>query len=310
MNRRLKESKVTVPVRPVREMARETALDLTTTAERLEKWGVRIPAGSRIPQALAILDDVARSGRFTPEQRGSHEGFQALQFAMDIRVIADSLPAGRVKELRSDIEKCVSGSLMPKPDELEPSQFQSQLIVRSAFWQMGVDPQVPTKAKFGAGRRPDILIENGASTYGIEVKRPTKESTILSNATTASEQVSHPGLKGGVILDLTDCLAGVAPGEVDDRLLSHYEGVARLFFKDGVGFVPGQSHMIIAGVLARPMWVLEGGSADPQVAVHSTSAVGAFGTSPGTLDFRRAVWIRETFNSGMNKLGFTTKEES
>jgi hypothetical protein len=310
MDRRVKESKVVVPVRPVREMAKEAAADLRATAERFGNWGLRIPAGSRIAQAISVLDDVSTSGRFTPQQRAGLEGFQALQFSMDMRAVADTLPEGKVKELRTDIEKCISGPLAPNADNLEPAQFQSQLIVRSAFWRMGVDPQVPTKAQFGDRKRPDILIANGLSTYGIEVKRPTKDSTVLSNATSASGQILTPGLKGGVILDLTDCMAGVASSDVDDRLLAHYDALAALFFKNGVGFVPGQSHMIVAGVMARPMWVLQADSVDAQVAVHSTSAVGAFGVSPGTLDFRRATWIRDTFNEGMNKLGFTTSEES
>jgi hypothetical protein len=46
------------------------------------------------------------------------------------------------------------------------------------------------------------------------------------------------------------------------------------------------------------------------VAVHSTSAVGAFGIQPGTLDFLRAKWLRETIGAGMNKIGFTSAEEA
>jgi hypothetical protein len=310
MDRRLKESKVTVPVRPVRDVAREAAEDLRTTSHRLQKWGVRIPAAGRVDRALTVLDDIARSGRITPEQRGNHEGFQSLQFGMDLRAIAISLPPGKIKELRADIEKCITGALISDPNNLEAAQFQSQLIVRSAFWQMGADPQVPAAARFGKGKRPDILIANGASEYGIEVKRPTKDATVLSNAKSASRQIGEPGLTGGVILDLTDCMIGVTPNKVDDLLLSQYERVAKLFFENGVGFLPGQSHMIVAGVFARPMWTVQADSGDAQVAVHSTSAVGAFGTSQGTISFRRAVWIRETFNEGMNKLGFTTAEET
>ncbi len=310
MDRRVKESKVAVPVRPIRELAAEAAGDLKQTIARLTNWGVRVPAASRARTALEVLEHVASSGQFTSEQRGDDTAIRALQLSMDLRAITDSLPTDLVAELRRDLEKCVAGKLAFDPDDLEPSQFQSQLIIRAAFAKMGVVPLVPTKAEFSGGKRPDILVENGVSRYGIEVKRPTKASTVLSNAARASTQIGEPGLKGGVILDVTDCLLGIPPTEVDDVVLKHYEQTSALFFENGVGFKPGQSHMLFAGVLARPMWTVSGVKGDAMVAVHSTSAIGAFGTRPGTLDFRRATWLRETINDGLNQIGFTSVEEA
>jgi hypothetical protein len=254
MDRRVQESKVEVPVRPVREMATEAARDLKLTIERLTKWGVVVSPASRARAALAVLGDVAATGLFTPEQRGDDSGIRALQLAMDLRPITDSLPSDLDVDLRRDLRKCLAGKLAFDPDTLEPSQFQSQLIVRAAFSKMGVIPLAIDNAEFAGGKRPDILVECGVSRYAIEVKRPTKDSTVLSNAAKASTQIGEPGLKGGVILDVTDCLINAAPEDLDDVVLKHFEQTAALFFTNGVGFKLRQSHMLVAGVLARPVW--------------------------------------------------------
>jgi hypothetical protein len=164
-----------VPPRPVRGLAREAALDLQTSLTVIERWMKKpFSAGARPHVALQVLEEVAETGRFTYEHRGDHDAIHALQLAFDLREVAATLPDVLVADLRKAIETCARGPLDPPQEDLAPVQAQSEMIVRAAYARSGESPRQPSHSGAGGRAKPDILLENGTITYGVEVKRPTR----------------------------------------------------------------------------------------------------------------------------------------
>lgn len=205
----------------------------------IEEWtGRTFQRDSRFHQALAVLDDVAATGQFTHDQRGDDSSIRALQLAFDAAAIASALPPHRVADLRRDLEICARGPLVPSED-LQPLQTQSQLVVRAALSAAGVLPSQPTHSGSGGRRKPDILVENGATIYALEVKRPTAAKNVVARALDAATQIAAAGLTGAVVIDITDCLATSSPDDADAAVLQLGEDVQKQFFKDGVGWCSG-----------------------------------------------------------------------
>ncbi len=310
MKRNLETERIELPARPVRKFAAETSRDLLASQEQIEQWmGRTFPDGSRLHQARAVLDDVATTGKFTPEQRGDDDGLRAIQLSLDIAAIAGALPPNRVADLRKDLETCAAGLLSPTAPNLSALQVQSQLVVRSAFFRAGVEPSQPTHSTLGGRKKPDILVVNGLATYAVEVKRPTMSKNVLPRALDASEQLLNSGFPGGIVIDITDCLSHSNPESTDQQILTHADAISDAIFIHGKGWKPGFRHVRMITVMARPTWqIAMTGTSEGQVLIHSTSCGVAFGTSPGTLDTIRSHWLRTALGTGLNRIGFTSAE--
>jgi hypothetical protein len=310
VDRRDTLERIVVAPRPVRDITREAANDLQGSIARIEQWiGKSLPSGSRPFRALEVLTDAAESGRFFPDHRGDDSGLRAYQLAQDLKDIADTLPPGRVKDLRRDLEMCMSGPLIPDPAALAPLQAQTQLVVRAALVKAGVSPTQPTHSGSRGRKKPDILVENGLSTYAIEVKRPTAARNVVPRALDAAHQLLQAKYAGGIVLDVTDCLEGETPQAVDAEVLQRLESASAEFFEDGVGWKPGCKHVMMITVMARPTWrATPASTKGAEVVVHSTSAGFAFGTIAGSLDMIRGRWLRSIVATGLNRLGFTSYE--
>jgi hypothetical protein len=307
-NPELDAERVVIPPRPTKAFAAEAANDLSASIALIRRWGVEISESSRPSEALRILRDVAETGNFAPSQRGDDLGIRALQLALDLKAIADTLPRERITDFRRDLIGCVAGKLHPPESDLGPLQLQSQLVIRAAIAKMGEEPEQPRHSGAGGRKKPDILLHNGISTYAIEVKRPAKSKNITSLAEKAAGQVAAAGVKGGIVLDITDCLGTTDPDKADAEVLRWVREVGALFFTDGVGYKPDCSHILMVTVLARPAWTVNSANQDVQALVHSTSAGYAFGIRAGTLDHIRARWLRCLLSKGLNRLGFTAQE--
>jgi len=234
---------------------------------------------------------------------------RAIQLALDVLAITGALPVTRVADLRKDLEICGPGPLIPRYDDLQPLQAQTQLVVRAALYLAGADPSQPTYSGARGRKKPDILIENGLTTYGIEVKRPTAGKNAVPRAKDGAEQLANAGLTGGIVVDVTDCLTEATGVAADNEVLTQAAAIADEFFVHGSGWKSGYSHILMVGVIARPAWHLAlTGEDEGQVSVHSTSCVHAFGTARGTLDMHRSHWMRKSLNTGLNRLGFTSEE--
>ncbi len=307
--RRVETERIVVPARPIRAFATETARDLRLSLARIEGWtGSACPGDSRFHQALTVLDRIANSGQFVVDDTAGESTMRAIQLALDALAIADALPDQRVADLRKDIHAAGVGSLLGE-GATQALQAQSQLIVRAAFYRAGVKPSQPTHSGARGRKKPDILIENGTANHPVEVKRPTAAKNVVPRALDAAEQIRPSASKGGMVIDVTDCLADATPETADDTVVAHAEAIGSQFFVHGSGWKPGYSHVLMVGVMARPTWHMKlTGYNEGQVLIHSTSCVAAFGTARGTLDTLQGHWLRSHLEAGMNRLGFTSDE--
>lgn len=307
--RRVEAARVVVPARPIRAFATETASDLGRSLVRIEGWtGSAFPGDSRFHQALAVLERVASFGQFVVDDTVGESTMRAIQLALDTLAIADALPDQRVADLRKDLQAAGVGSLLGE-GATQALQAQSQLIVRAAFYRAGVKPSQPTHSGAGGRKKPDILIENGTANHPVEVKRPTAAKNVIPRALDAAEQIRFSTSKGGMVIDVTDCLVDATPEAADDAVVAHAEAIGSQFFVQGSGWKPGYSHVIMVGVMARPAWHVDlTGDNEGQVLIHNTSCVAAFGTARGTLDTLQAHWLRKHLEAGLNRLGFTSDE--
>lgn len=309
MTRRVREERVEIPSRSVRDVTSEACGDLDAAINAIERWGVQVPADSRLREARSVLHEAASSGRFSPAQRGDDRGHRALQLTLDFADIARTLPAARVADLRKDLTAAISGQLDIEIDDNSPAQFQSQLMVRAALVKAGADPALPSWSGRDGKKKPDLLLENGASQYALEVKRPRRWKNILPRTKDAAGQIADTGLQGCIVLDVTDCLDGIQPEAWDEALMRAASEVSALIFVPGKDYQPGYQHILAELVFARPAWTAMEENGDTQVMVYNTSVSWAFGRARGTLGHRRGDWLRQQIEKGLNKLGFTGQEQ-
>jgi hypothetical protein len=300
-----RRERIVLPNRPILQFAHDARRDLEEVIGQLEGWMKRpFPPDSRPYAAMAVLRDMELTGRFTRQHRGDDNGVRAMQLAMDLRAIAECLPTNVAKDLREDLEMCASGPLDPQPDYLKPLQAQSHLIVRAAFNRANVPPGELRHYKHG-GKKPDVLIENGLSTYGVEVKRPTKLSTVLPRAEYAAEQLSNANLKGGIVLDISDALTSDSPADMDAEVVRQAKTVMDAAFTNGEGWKRGYENVMMITVMARLPWqVVMTSDIDGEVNSYSTSCGVDLGKMEGMLDTIRARWMRDKLADGLDALGF------
>lgn len=299
-----------IPPRPVREIAAEMALDVESTLGALEKFGVAVPATSRLHEALEILRAAEKDGKLAPIQRGDTLGLRAIELALDFRDIAAVLPDKRSAVLRRDLDRAVQGQLEPPENARGPLQSQSQLVVRTAFIRGDAEPLHPPSKPQAGVPDPDILLENGQYRYGIEVKRPQARKALVARFLEGVEQVRGAGLQGGVIVDATDMVRGLTRDEMDREIRSIALEMYGLVWNEQIrAFQPGFSHIMVVGTLARPAWTSHDDASAAMIQVHSSSTVAAIATSAGNLAGHRARWIRESLQNGLTLLGMTSAEQ-
>jgi hypothetical protein len=295
-----------VPPRPVREIAGEAVADINYAIQRLTQWSVRVPADSRLHQARGILAEAAETGTLIPRHRGDDLGLRALELAFDYAAIADTLPQATIASIRRELESSLVGPLDPPEAARGPQQLQAQFVVRAAFVRAGLSPSHPTPRP--GVSNPDLLLENGASTYAIEVKRPKVMHNVVPRMIDARDQIADYGLPGGILVDVTDCLRGIAPDRVGDEVwrlaLRLYDEV----FMERGGFRQESSHIMVAGTFGRLSWETTHYESHAMVNVHTVSVISIFADARNTIRDRRARWIRSSFQNGLEQLYRTITE--
>lgn len=297
-----------IPPRPVEEIAAEALQDLKTASGKLTEWGVKIPAESRLFKASAILERAAKTGELAPAQRGDDLGLRSLEFAFDYAAIADTLPPKRIAVVRHELERSLIGELDPPSEARGPLQLQSQFVVRAAFVRAGLNPDHPKPTE--GVKNPDLVLENGIASYGVEVKRPRTETGLLARFDDARDQLEEYGLLGAVLVDVTDCVRGVSLPDVGKEVRRLALQLYARAFETGRGYKPGYKAIMVAGTFARVAWHTESETEADQsmVNVHTTSVVGVFATTEGNLLDHHGKWIRRTFEDGLEKLYRTLSE--
>jgi len=304
-------SKLEIPVRPLRVIAAEVVADIDHSLGVLREWGVRVPDDSRLDKARRVLVHAAETGVLVPKHRGDFLGLRSLEMAFDYAAIADTLPPRRVAALRRELRDSLSGEIDPPEAARGPLQLQSQCIVRAAFVRGGVWPTHPTHSPRQGLSSPDLLLADPeAFRSAVETKRPREARNIIARFDEGCGQLVDFGLPGGVLVDVTDCLRHVPRAEIDDEVRRVALTLYGRVFKEGRGHLPGYEHIMVAGAFSRVGWTSNDGEDGAIVDVHTSSAIAIFAAAPDTDQERRARWIRERFQNGLDLLSRTLAETS
>lgn len=291
--------------RPINEIASEALAGVDEAIGRLSRAGIEIDEDSRLHQAREILSDVSRTGLITPKQRGDDLGLRALEVALDYGDIAGVVTTAWPVSARRELRDSLRGDLTPTASGLRASQLQSQAIAFTAYQLAGCSPRHATVKGVPS---PDILLDNGVSTYGIEVKRPQSSKGILPRFHDGIIQLRGVGVVGGVLVDVTDCIRGLSSEDMDIRVREFALDLYDEVFEMGVGPRPGFADVIIVGCYARTAAIKEESEASAIVDLRSFATLGILAKAQGTLAAHRAQWLRSKFEDGYSRLYRTIVE--
>ena len=116
------------------------------------------------------------------------------------------------------------------------------------------------------------------------------------------DQLEEYDLRGGVLVDITDCIRGIQPDALDAEIRKVALEIYGTAFENGVGHRPGYERIMMGGVFARLAWTAEGTSTGAMVNVHNTSTIGIFADQLGSPDDVRARWLRDQAERGLGML--------
>lgn len=260
--------------------------------------GAKIPADSRFWAAREVLSFGQETGRLMPRHRQDPLGLRALELAHDLKVISSALPQKRIADVREDLEIMAKGALEPTADEdWRALQRQSQLIVRAVLVRAGLSASHPSESP--SKTKPDLLWENGNSLYGIEVKRPRKMKNALPNFTKGTQQLHNYGVKGGIVMDLTDCVRSLPPDECDSAMSAAAESLYAEAYTGNGGFRSGYSHVMLAAVYARVPWTSAKVEESNYIGVRYIHRIGVLSVAYGSLQGHHGRSLRSARLSGL-----------
>ena len=200
---------------------------LTRIADALEKKGVRVAKLARLRRGASLLHAIAGDGAFPVRKRERRAVANAIRDSHEFLAIEELLGATGLAAMASDVQIAMKGTLDRTEVTRQPYQFQSQLWVGAVLHAGGLIPKAPSKT---TGMSPDYLIEVEGSTYGVEVKRPTKATRIREAIDQAFEQLRDFDAAGGVAIDVSDCLDdALLFGHDADRSTPPYQAIDTAF---------------------------------------------------------------------------------
>jgi hypothetical protein len=302
-------SSVEIAPRPIRALACEAIEDIDGAISILRAYGVKVPESSRLHQAKDVLMEAVNTGALVPAHRGDSLGLRALETSLDFSAIAATLPPTRVADVRRELSAAVEGGLELAAENQTALQYQSQYVVRAALVRAGLQPMHPLAGP-RKGKKPDLLIEQGTMTYGIEAKRPQAARNVVPRMEDARDQLRHYGVAGAVLIDVSDCIRHVARSALDDAVRSHALSMYERIFVPDCGYNPGYSGIMLAGAYARVAWTAEDGPLSSMISVHSTSTIGLFAVQENSLADHHARRLRAAIHHGFGLLGQTLSERA
>jgi hypothetical protein len=204
------------PPRSASALCEDAASDLEAALLRFDQWGVRIPNGGRLDEARRMLRNTAAKNEFPRDRDDLLRVTNAIILANDFADIAGYLDLPLTPESLRALNQAVKGSLHQAGTTRAPYQAQSELWAQAVLSRGGLQPFASTPR---IGRSlPDYLVEVGSITYGVEVKRPETRASVVANLAKARDQLNSYGVKGVIIMDLTDCLPPQEPLTADGTI--------------------------------------------------------------------------------------------
>ena len=283
-----------------------------------EQRGITVPQSSRLRREVRLLEGIANGRAFPADQKTRLAVGNAARDAHEFEAIGKLVGRQRALELAADLQQALDGT----PERLEksrtPYRFQSQLWISSVFHSAGVALKRP---KTTATKSPDFLIDIGATTYGLEVKRPLRGDTAIRRAVRdAVDQLREYGVIGGVALDVSDCLPQTMLQQyradrneppyalTDADFQKLYRGAEDLLIDSEcrkiLPYINSIFFLIVYATGWR--WFNKGPSGPELFAFHQ---FGTFVTTKGNLAYWHADAIRKTYERGLKKIGlFVTRE--
>lgn len=175
---------------------------LAGAIESLQRWDIRVAESGRLRAAEKVLRLAALAGVYPSAPEELHRIAEAIRTAQDFGQIMDTLGPERSERLAAELQRSVKGTLEGREAAREPYQFHTQFWFGAALVRAGLDPLIPTDSQ----RNPDFVLCPGTVRYGVEVKRPSSERGAFDLLRSARDQLVAAGLRGIVVMDLSDCL--------------------------------------------------------------------------------------------------------
>lgn len=208
---------------------------LETAIGDLEDKGVRISGASRLNIAVSLLRRVDRAGQFPAKVDELVRVGNALKTAFEFSQINGVLPKKKLsKPLRDTLQRAVGGSL----DHTRPSsvtQAQSELRVGTILVAGGLNV---APISTSSARSPDFRVTVDTLEYNLEVKQPSRESTLIRNIKKAVYQLYDRDAQPGIIaVDMRPCISEVVGSGYYDPRTDLVKGYARRLFDEEYDFV-------------------------------------------------------------------------
>ena len=168
----------------------------------MERWRIRIPPGSRLPEVVRLLRGLVSEASYPWSCRQRALVAHAARDAQEFAEISWVLPSEELKPLRESLRKAVFGTL--GQTDGSAYRYQSELWTGSMLARSGALTGVRVASE---GQSPDFILKNATMEYAVEVKRPSNLSRALDRVSGAARQLRDDRYHGGaIVLDLTDCL--------------------------------------------------------------------------------------------------------
>ena len=293
-----------------------TPAKMTDLADRLkdaiaaiERWGMNLHPMSRLNETECLLREVASIGSFPDSHDDLLRVAHAARDAQEFSEIAGMLPGEPLHPAAIALRKATKGKLFQTGGA--PYQFQSELWV-GALLSCAVDfLGVPLSQG-----QPDYIVKNGNMKYGVEVKRPQREDSILTRAAKGVKQLEVPSQHyhgGALVMDLTDCVgSGLAStldsgppilDPVQNWIALRMQELHRYVYDDAAGRIrKGRHHIFSVTVVVRLVhWDLGDLSQ-----MYLTRYIGClvYPKSPKSLRGLRADWLAGLFHRGAQAAGY------
>jgi hypothetical protein len=247
---------------PLPELLSRVADGATVARQRLLDWGVGVPDGDRISQAVALLREAARTGHIQPADDGVAPVLRAAWVAADFIDIAAFLPQDRVKAVRQELTVASTGELWPPQGLRRALQFQSQHWIAAILLHAGLNVEY---ACFSSNRQiklPEFFVHRDDDRIAVEVKRPESARRIGPSVVEANAKFAdHKDSWGAIILELTDCVLPAREEEFQQhaetlRAIAH----GAIWDAQHGTYKPGFERIIYLGVVYRGAWAVGGPS--------------------------------------------------
>jgi hypothetical protein len=203
---------------PLPELLSRLADGAVVAREQLLAWGVDVPEGDRISQAISVLREAAHTGKILPANDGVAPVLRAAWVVADFIDIAAFLPQDRVKAVRKELGIASAGQLWPPQGRRQSLQFQSQHWIAAILLHSGLNVQY---ARFSSNRQiklPEFFVLRDNERIAVEVKRPESDKRVGASVVDANAKfVDHKDSWGAIVLELTDCVLPTRDDEFQRR---------------------------------------------------------------------------------------------